>query len=103
MKMIMKVFFCLLLMAHINLYYNDTTCAAATNTSGEGQVTEHEPNTRISNLKDMPKEKSGVWLWVLLGVLVVAGGVAALAGGSDSEGGGSNEGAVDTGSVGGSW
>jgi len=103
MKMIIKVFLCLLLMLHINFSYIDTTGAAVTNTNAEGQITEHEPNTRISNLKDMPKDKSGVWLWALLGVLVVAVGVAALASGSDSGGGGSDEGGVDTGSVGGSW
>jgi hypothetical protein len=103
MKMIIKVFLCLLLMLHINFSYIDTTCAAATNTNAEGQITEHAPNTRISNLKDMPKGKSGAWLWALLGVLVVAVGAAALASGSDSGGGGSDEGGVDTGSVGGSW
>lgn len=103
MKMVIKAFLCLLLMAHINLSYIDTTCAAATNTNAGAQVTEHEPNTRISNIKDKPKGKSGVWLWVLLGVLVVAVGTAALAGGSDSGGGGSDEDGVDTGSVGGSW
>ena len=103
MKVIIKVVLCLLLMAHINLSYTETTSAAAINKNAGGQVTEHEPNTRISDLKDMPQKKSGVWLWVLLGILVAAAGVAALAGGGDSGGGGSEEAAVDTGSVGGSW
>ena len=103
MAMIIKVLLCLLLIAHINLSFVETTCAAEPNTNAEGQVTAHEPAIRFTNLKDMPKGKNGVWLWVLLGVLVVAVGAAALASGSDSGGGGSNEGGVDTGSVGGSW
>ena len=103
MKLIIKVLLCLLLMAHINFSSIDATYAAAANENAEGQVTKHEPNTRISDLKDMPKRKSGVWLWALLGVLVVAVGAAALASGSDSGGGGSDESGVDTGSVGGSW
>ena len=103
MKIIIKVLLCLLLMVQINLSSIDATYTAAANASAEGQVTKHEPNTRISDLKDMPKRKSGVWLWALLGVLVVAVGAAALASGSDSGGGGSDEGGVNTGSVGGSW
>ena len=75
--------------------------AVAANNNLENQVTNHEPKTRVSDLKDLPKGKGGNWLWALLGVVAVAGGVAAMAGGGGDSGGG--DGGDTTGSVGGSW
>lgn len=75
--------------------------AVAANDNLENRVTNHEPKTRVSDLKDLPEGKSGNWLWALLGVVAVVGGVAAMAGGG-GDGGGSG-GGDNTGSVGGSW
>lgn len=86
-------------------YFNAVTAdfAVAANNNLEDRVTTHEPKTRVSTLKDLPKEKGGKWLWALLGVAAVAGGVAAAAGGGSSGGGGDDDGGDSTGSVGGSW
>ena len=88
-------------------YVNGATIidlAFAANSNLDSQITTHEPKTRISDLKELPKGKGGNWLWALLGVVVV-GGVAAIAGGGGDDGGGDDgdSGGNNTGSVGGSW
>ena len=99
MTLFMRSVLCLAVIFYFNAATVDFTAAA--NNKMENQVTSHEPKTRISDLKDLPKEKGGKWLWALLGVVAVAGGVAAAASGGSSGGGG--DGGDNTGSVGGSW
>ena len=49
-------------------------------------ITDHAPESEILHEKDIPGEKSSSkWLWILLGVVAIAGGAAALAGGSGSD------------------
>ena len=64
-------------------------------------ITEHMPQSRIVVEKDIPGSGGKSWLWILLGVALVAGGVAALAGSSDSGGGssGSTDSQTPTGDV----
>ena len=100
----MTLFMRSLLCLAVFLFFNTATVdfAVATNSNIDGQITTHEPKTRISDLKDLPKGKGGNWLWAILGVIAVAGGAAAMAGG-DGGGGGDDGGGANTGSVGGSW
>ena len=99
MTLLIRSILCLAVISYINFHAIKTDFAAAADNNLESQITEHEPKSRISNLKDLPKGKGGNWLWAILGVVVVAGGVAAMAGGGGGGGGGDD----NTGSVGGSW
>ena len=96
----MPLFMRSLLCLAVFLFFNTATVdfAVATNSNIDGQITTHEPKTRISDLNDLPKGTGGNWLWAILGVVAVAGGVAAMAGG-----GGDDVSYDNTGSVGGSW
>jgi len=86
---------------------NCTTVIASSVTNDQNEkITVHEPKSRTSATKDFPGKGGNTWLWVLLGVAVVAGGAAALAGsGSDSggSGGSSDSPTAETGSISGSW
>ena len=67
-------------------------------TDQESVVTEHEPKTRMSEVKKDTGKKSGkTWLWVLLGAVIIGGGIAALAGGGSSDSGGSSSGTTPSG------
>jgi hypothetical protein len=59
-------------------------------------ITQHEPKSRMSEVKKGSKQGGGGWLWGILGVAVVAGAVAALAGGGGDGGGGGDDGPVST-------
>ena len=98
----MRSLLCLAVIFYFNAATADVAVAASSDL--DNQITTHEPKTRISDLKDLPKGKGGNWLWAILGALAVAGGVAAMAGGGDGGGGGDDGGGGGTtGSVGGSW
>lgn len=59
--------------------------------SEKGQTnttTQHEPKSRMSEVKKVSKKSGSGWLWGILGIVLVAGGVAALAGGGSDGGGG---------------
>lgn len=57
-------------------------------------VTVHEPESRTSEIEPLARKKgSRTWLWILVGVAVVAGGAAVAAGG----GGGGDDGGGDNG------
>ncbi|MEN8245128.1 MAG: hypothetical protein ABFS43_09525 [Thermodesulfobacteriota bacterium] len=75
--------------------------AAQVEASEAETITEHMPQSRVSDEKEIPDKSSGKWLWIVLGAVVVAGGVAALAGGGG--GGSSDSTAEETGSVGVTW
>jgi len=104
MTLLLRSVLCLIVIFYVNFYTINTDYAGAAEINPESQITEHEPKARISNLKDLPKGKGGNWLWAILGVVAVAGGVAAMAGGGGGGGGGSGDSDdANTGSVGGSW
>jgi hypothetical protein len=90
-----------MVISYVNFYTINIDYAVADEINQESQVTEHEPKARISDLKDLPKGKSGNWLWAILVSVAIAGGVAAMAGGGGGGGGGGGD--DNTGSVGGSW
>jgi hypothetical protein len=87
---------------HVSHYTFSGHQAFAKDSIPDERITRHEPKTRVSDLKDLPKTGGGGWLWGILGVVIIAGGAAALAGGG---GGGDDDDDDDdnTGSVGGSW
>ena len=63
------------------------------------KITVHKPEGVIL-IDEKPDKRKG-WLWAIIGVLAVAGGVAALSGGSS--GGGDDDPTQPTGSYTGSW
>lgn len=99
MTLLLRSILCLMVISYVNFYTINIDYAVAAEINQESQVTEHEPKVRTSNLKDLPKGKGGNWLWAMLGVVAIAGGVAAIIGGGDS--GDTDD--ANTGSVGGSW
>ncbi len=100
MKLLVRLILCVTVIMHVS-YASNGHLASAADTVSDDRITQHEPKTRISDLKDLPKAGGGSWLWGILGVLIIAGGAAALAGGG---GGGDDDDDDDnTGSVGGSW
>jgi len=79
--------------------------AAGRGTVEEGSITEHTPQSRILEEKEIPENGGTPWLWIILGAAAVIAGIAALAGGSSDSGGGSSSSSTttETGSVGVSW
>jgi hypothetical protein len=77
--------------------------AAEGGTVEEGTITEHTPQSRILEEKEIQDSGGTNWLWILLGAVVVIAGVAALAGSSDSGGGSSSGSPTSTGDVTVSW
>ena len=78
MTLLLRSILCLMVISYVNFYTINIDYAVAAEINQESQVTEHEPKVRISNLKDLPKGKGGNWLWAILGVVAIAGGVAAM-------------------------
>jgi len=78
--------------------------AAEGGTVGEGSITEHTPQIRILEEKEIQDSGGTNWLWIILGAVVVIVGVAALAGSSSDSGGGSSSGSpTSTGDVAVTW
>ncbi len=61
--------------------------AAEGGTVEEGTITEHTPQSRILEEKEIQDSGGANWLWILLGAVVVIAGVAVLAGSGGSGGG----------------
>ncbi len=102
MSMLIRLLLFLALISYFHFTFIPTELAAAAS-DAEGQITEHEPKTRLSNVNDLPKGTSGGWLWAILGVVVVGGAAAALGGGGGGGSGGDDDDDDNTGSVGASW
>jgi len=80
--------FCIILVI-LMVFSTTINNAIAKDTKDEKtEVTSHEPKTRMSEVKKASKKSGSGWLWGILGLAVVAGGIAALAGGGSDSGGG---------------
>ena len=78
--------------------------AADRGTFEEGSITEHAPQSRILEEKEIQDSGGTNWVWIIIGAVVVIAGVAALAGGSsDSGGGSSSDSPTPTGDVAVTW
>jgi len=93
----MRSTFCLVL-AFLMAFTFTTNSAFANDTKDQSDiVTSHDPQSRMSEVKKVSEKKSGSgWLWGILGIAVVAGGIAALAGGGSDSGGGDDSGTPTT-------
>ena len=102
MKLLLRLVLCVTVIIQVSSYTSGGHWALAADTIPDDRITRHEPQSRISELKDLPKAGGGSWLWGILGVVIIAGGAAALAGGGGGGDGGDDD-DDSTGSVGGSW
>ena len=86
MKILSKLFIVLLIIS-FGIVNSPNLSIAQEDLPENTKVTVHKPEGLI--LTEKKPSKSKVWLWALIGVLAVVGGVAAVAGGSG--GGGSDQ------------
>jgi hypothetical protein len=87
MKFLLKLFIILLIISFGTV--NCPNLSIAQEESSENtKVTEHKPEGVVSTEKKPRKSKG--WLWAIVGILAVVGGVAALGGGGGGGGGGSD-------------
>jgi hypothetical protein len=77
--------------------------AASTIQEDDRRISIHEPQSRVSDEIEISGDKGRHWLWILLGVVVIAGGIAAIAGGGEDSDQSNHEADANTGSVSGSW
>ena len=92
----MRSTFCLVL-AFLMLFTFMTNSAFANDTKDQSAVvTSHDPKSRMSEVKKASKKSGSGWLWGILGIAVVAGGIAILAGGGSDSGGGDDPGTPTT-------
>ena len=77
--------------------------APQANQGNDKTITNHEPQSRVSDEIKLSGGHGSKWLWILLGAAVVIGGIAAIAPGSEDSDQTYDTSEPDTGSVSGSW
>jgi len=87
---------CIVLAVLMIFSFAATQSIASDNKEPNDAVTTHEPKSRMSEVKKVSKKSGSGWLWGVLGLAVVAGGIAALVDGDSDSGGGDDSGTPTT-------
>ncbi len=108
MKMIKNIFIVLLILSLLNLYLPRVTFSQIGDI--EEEITNHAPEMRATPEENIPvevvKKRGPIWLWVVLGLLLIGGTLALVTAGGGGGGGGnssSNSSGGSSGSVGVGW
>lgn len=105
--LIKRILVIFLLLSMITLPNAKVTFAQTSTVGSDRPITQHEPKTRTSKEIELPDEKRGSLLWIIVGAVAAVGGLAAIAGsagsGGDGGDGGNGGDSATTGNYGISW